>query len=349
MSMNSITDFLMENWDRLALGQYGRPPLSTVVLTPGFRASSNVIELVFCEGKAEPALVAKVSRLPGDHSDLRSEAANLEKIQRARQQGFDSIPRLITLNDEEDHAFLVETMLTGSLMNPSMIRRQGPACIDAVMDWLIELGAATASPSGLHDGWFGRLVAEPVDRLRNAVPLEAEEDELLVRSWDAVLPLAQCDLPLVFEHGDASDPNLLTLNDGSLGVVDWELAQANSLPAVDVFFFLAYVAFSQRRAKKPPEYLAAFDQAFFGPSAWAVPYVLRYAHKVGISQEALTPLFILCWVRYLAKLHKRLNPGRSEVLPTETRAWLRANRYYSLWKHAVERVHQLNWHESTKS
>ena len=48
----------------------------------------------------------------------------------------------------------------------------------------------------------------------------------------------------------AGVPNLLTMHDGRVGVVDWELAQANSLPAVDVFFFLTYVAFSQRRAKK---------------------------------------------------------------------------------------------------
>ena len=57
--------------------------------------------------------LAKVSRLPGDHSELRSEAENLEKIQSSRPGGFDSIPRLVALSEDEDHSFLIETMLTG--------------------------------------------------------------------------------------------------------------------------------------------------------------------------------------------------------------------------------------------
>lgn len=341
--MNSVTDFLVANWDRLSLAELGRPPLSTLVLTPGFRASSNVILLVFAQGKPQPVLVAKVSRLPGDNSELRSEAENLERVQSARRGGFDSIPRLVTLSEDDDHSFLVETMLTGSLMSPATVRQHATACTESVLDWLIELGVATASPSAQDHGWFQRLVAEPTDRLRRALPVSPPEDQLLARSWDATAALAGCDLPLVFEHGDPSDPNLLTLENGKVGMVDWELAQANSLPAVDVFFFLTYVAFSQRRAKRPAEYLAAFHQAFFGPSAWAAPYLLRYAHSVGLPQESLTPLFILCWVRYLAKLTKRLNPGKSDSLAGETLAWLRSNRYYSLWKHSVERADELSW------
>jgi aminoglycoside phosphotransferase (APT) family kinase protein len=343
--MESITNFLTANWDRLSLEQFGKPPLSTLVLTPGFRASSNVILMMFTQGKTQPALVAKVSRLPGDHSELRSEAENLERVQSSRQGGFDSIPRLVALSENHDHSFLVETMLTGSLMSPAVIRQQKATCTEAVVNWLIELAVATAKPSANDNGWFERLVAEPTDRLRNALPLSPREEQLLARSWEITAPLAGQDIPLVFEHGDASDPNLLTMQDGRVGVVDWELAQANSLPAVDVFFFLTYVAFSQRRAKKQTEYTSAFDDAFFGPSAWAIPHVLRYAESVGLAKESLTPLFVLCWQRYLAKLARRLNPGKRNLLPSETVAWFRANRYYSLWKHAAERAQELKWNQ----
>ena len=343
--MDAIANFLTANWDRLSLDRFGRPPVSTLVLTPGFRASSNVILLMFTESKAQPVLVAKVSRLPGDNSELRSEAENLEKVQSVRQGGFNSIPRLVTLSENDDHSFLVETMLNGALMSPATVRQRGVACTEAVLDWLTELGVATTSPSAMHHGWFERLVAEPTDRLRHALPLSTKEDQLLRRSDEATALLACHDIPLVFEHGDPSDPNLLTMEDGNVGVVDWELAQASSLPTLDVFFFLTYVAFSQRRAKKPAEYLAAFNEAFFEPSAWAVPYVMRYAKSVGIAKECLTPLFVLCWVRYLAKLTRRLNPGKSNSLPSETLDWLRANRYYSLWKHAVERAQELKWNQ----
>src|SRR5882672_8918447 len=142
--MNPVTDFLSTNWHRLSLGRYGSPPLSTLVLTPGFRASRNVILLVFAQGKAQPVLVAKVSRLPGGNSALRSEAENLETVHRARNGGFDSIPRLVAYSEHEDHSFLVETMLAGSLMGPAAVRRHNAACTEAVLAWLAELRVATA-------------------------------------------------------------------------------------------------------------------------------------------------------------------------------------------------------------
>jgi hypothetical protein len=339
--MNSVTEFLVANWGQLSLEQYGRPQLSTLVLTPGFRASSNVIMLVFNSGGEEPILVAKVARLPGENPAIRHEANNLEKIQSLRDGGFDSVPRLVVLSEDEDYPFLVETMLAGSLMGPATVRQHTAACTETVLTWLIELGIATATVGDL--GWFERLVTEPFVQFRRAMATSTREDQLLGKSWDAVLPLGAHDLPLVFEHGDPSDPNLLKLKNGDVGVVDWELAQANSLPLVDVIFFLTYVAFSRRNAKKPSEYVAAFHEAFFGPSAWATPFVLRYARSINLPKRALTPLFVLCWVRYLAKLMGRLCPHKGQALPSETVAWLRANRYYSLWQHSVEHAHELNW------
>ncbi len=339
--MNSVTEFLLANWERFSLEQYGKPQLSTVMLTPGFRASSNVIMLIFNAGKSQPILVAKVSRLPGENLAIRHEATNLEKIQSLRDGGFDSIPRLVALNENEDYPFLVETMLEGSLMGPATVRQQSTACTEAVLTWLIELGVATKSAT--TTGWFERLVTEPFVRFRRAMVTSTREDELLGRSWDAVLPLNAHELPLVFEHGDPSDPNLLRLKTGDVGVVDWELAQANSLPLVDVIFFLTYVAFSRRNAKTPSEFVAAFHEAFFAPNAWAVPFILRYARSINLPKQTLTPLFVLCWVRYLAKLMGRLAPHKGQVLPSETVTWLRANRYYSLWQHSVEHAHELNW------
>lgn len=57
-------------------------------------------------------------------------------------------------------------------------------------------------------------------------------------------PLRSMQLPLVFEHGDLSYPNLLLLPTGEPGVLDWELANPDGLPACDLFLFLTYVAFS---------------------------------------------------------------------------------------------------------
>ena len=82
----------------------------------------------------------------------------------------------MTLSENHDHCFLVETMLNGSLMNPAMVRQQKATCTKAVVNWLIELGVATAKPSADDNGWFERLVAEPTNSLRNALPLSPKEE-----------------------------------------------------------------------------------------------------------------------------------------------------------------------------
>jgi hypothetical protein len=151
-------------------------------------------------------------------------------------------------------------------------------------------------------------------------------------------------MPLVFEHGDLSHPNIMLLKDGAPGVVDWELAEPRGIPTYDLFFFLTYIAFASQSARKGGEHLAAFQAAFFGRAAWARPYVAAYAARLHLPPHTLTPLFVLCWARYMTSLLLRLDAApTSGRLARETADWLRANRYYALWRHAVTNVRALDW------
>jgi len=156
--------------------------------------------------------------------------------------------------------------------------------------------------------------------------------------------LQSADFPLVFEHGDFSSPNILMRPSGDVGVVDWELAEPRGLPAVDLFFFLAYSAFARNRAETPEDCLVAFHEAFFGPQAWAQEYIARYRRILRLPTASLKPLFIACWSRYVASFLARLNDlgaGPREVPDQETAMWLRNNRYFHLWRHAVKHADEL--------
>jgi hypothetical protein len=131
--------------------------------------------------------------------------------------------------------------------------------------------------------------------------------------------------------------------DARLGVVDWELAAPQGLPAYDLFFFLTYVAFAKGNARTNAHYLAAFQAAFFDPTAWARPWVRRYADALQLPEHWLTPLFVVAWLRYMAGLVGRLGPGEGR-LGRETAMWLRENRYYALWRYAARHAHALRWH-----
>jgi aminoglycoside phosphotransferase (APT) family kinase protein len=344
--MNMVARYVTRHWDRLVpdrAGYSGR--VSFLLLTPRFRASSHVVFLVLAEGSPEPILVGKVPRLRSDLDSLHREAANLQSAHAARSGGFDSIPRVVVYEECDGNQLLLQTALVGQAMSPVLVQRQPGACMEAAMNWLCRFNQATADRSEESDESSERLVDRPMAKFRRFFPFTAEEESLLKKTEALTSTLRATGFPLVFEHGDLSAPNLFVLRDGSLGVVDWEMAEPRGLPAVDLFFFLTFVAFSRRRAEKERDFLAAFDEAFFGPSAWARPYVTRYAERMQLSAEVVRALFALCWSRYLSGMTALLSgscdtPG--PALEDETANWLRRNRYFSLWRHTLSHMENLN-------
>ncbi len=344
--MNMIQTYLHDNWDRLQLERYSPTrQLSTVMITPRFRASSHVVCLLLPEGRPEPVMVAKVPRLAGPSASVTREVANLQAVQASRPGGFLSVPRVIAFEEYAARPFLLETALVGKPMDPPAVRSEPERCCRAMLDWLCELHEATRRPATTRPDWFDALIARPIRQFTSQFPLTPAEARWLTETQDLVAQLRDSGLPLVFEHGDLSHPNVMWLEDGRPGVVDWELAVPHGLPGFDLFFFLSYVAFARHDARSNGAYLPAFREAFFGESAWAAPYIRVYAERLQLPARALVPLFVFTWLRYMTSLLGRLDeaPGSSGEMGEETAVWLRENRYYLLWREAVTHVHELRW------
>jgi aminoglycoside phosphotransferase (APT) family kinase protein len=343
---NTVLTFLEANRQRLDLERFGATaPLSCVVITPRFRASSHVVFLVLPKGQPDPVLVAKVPRLAGASASIEREVANLRAVQALRAGGFDSIPRVIAFEEYCGRPILVETALVGRSMDPATVRHQRAGCCDAVVGWLADVQQPARAPADVETSWFERLIARPLRFFAESFPLSDEDAQLLERTWALIAPLRDSALPLVVEHGDLSNPNIMLMKNGDLGVVDWELAEPYGLPTNDLFFFLTYAAFAVRNARSNSDYLAAFQSAFFGPAAWARPYILAYAERLQLAEPLLTPLFVVCWARYIAGLLMRLGAatGPHGRFGADTADWLRANRYYALWRYTVTHANDLDW------
>lgn len=344
--MNMALSFLTANRERLNLAAFGvNGPLSTVVITPRFRASSHVIFLILTAGKSEPVVVAKTPRLAQATASIEQEVNNLRAVQGLRQGGFDSIPQVIAYEEHCGYPILVETALVGQPMDPKAVRRNLAGCCQKVVDWLVDLQEYQNPGQSTTVKWFDRLIEEPLGYFAERFPVSKEEKTLLEQTRELVAPLSTMNLPLVFEHGDLSHPNLLVRKNGTLGVLDWELADQQGLPAYDLFFFLTYAAFSLADARNNGAHLPAFQSAFWGATSWATPYITDYVRRLPLPPEALKPLFVFSWLRYLVGLLKRLdNAAQTDVqVNAETAHWLRTNRYYSLWQHAVTHAHELGW------
>ncbi|MGH7492826.1 MAG: aminoglycoside phosphotransferase family protein [bacterium] len=343
--MNLVLTFLAKNRHRLDLARLGEPVrFSCVMMTPRFRASSHIICFVFAADRLQPIFVIKIPRLPGDNERLDREVANLHVANRARGNEEGSIPHVVAYEDYHHHRLLIETVVPGRPMSPAIVRQQPELCLSAGLSWLLEFHLATTSSTlkGYPD-WFERLVEQPMQQLKVLLPPSAEEGHLVDQTLALLRPLANQDLPLVMTHGDFSSPNILQDEAGRIGVVDWELAEPQGLPAFDLFFFLTYVAFARQNAGKNADYLKAFQRAFFGPQAWARSYVARYRERLHLALESVAPLFVLTWGRYVAGLVERLHESRAsdEVIDHNTLKWLRSNRYYVLWRYALENVKKM--------
>lgn len=340
--MNAILAYLQHNRERLRLDQYGvQGELATVVLTPRFRASSHVVWLIFNQGAPTPVLVAKVPRMADRFVRLEQEAANLQMIQMLRPDGFASVPALVAFEPFHDRAILVETALTGQPMDPAFVRRHPDRCCSVMADWLPRLQWSAAPAQSAER--FARLVDAPYRYFTERFPVSREEERLLDQTWGWLTHLRDIPLPSVFEHGDLSHPNLFLTKRGEPGIVDWETADPYGLPACDLFFFLTYVALSKHKSRSTGSAVAAFRSAFWGDQAWAQPYVAAYARRLQLPGQALPPLFILCWLRYMVSLLSRIEQDSAPDAPlrSETATWLRANRFYALWKEAVINASEL--------
>ena len=342
--MNLVLDFLTKNRQRLTLQHVGDPAqLSCVMMTPRFRASSHVICFVLAEDRKEPIFVVKLPRLPGDHSRLDREVANLNAANRNRAPEDVSIPRVVAYEDYHQHRLLIETAVPGRTMSPAVVRRQPELCTETTIAWLTNLQLATMTRGAKDNDWFARLIEEPFLQFKKILPATDEATHLIDETVTMMKPFRNHDLPLVMSHEDFCPPNILQAENGSIGVVDWELAEPQGLPAADLFFFLTYIAFARNSARKNAEYGKAFQQAFFNSNAWTRPYVTRYCERLRFSQEILAPLFVSTWGRYVAGLIARLQESSEtgSMAGTETMKWLKTNRYYILWRYAIENVKEL--------
>lgn len=331
--MNIAESFIARHGKALGLDRLGTADQwVSVQVTPRFQTSAHVVFLLLDPRSAEPRLVLKAARFDAGNASLVREAEVLRSVHASRPGGFDSIPRLLASTVFNGTRILLETGLPGQPMNERMVRRDFAACRDAIASWVRAVHTATLLPPDRgHGSAFYAHAERPLAVLDRWLP---EDRPLIDRTRVLLEPLRERPIPRVFEHGDLSAPNLL-MQQGRLQVVDWELASPEGVPACDLFFGFHYLA-AARQGWGPRDVTRGFREAFFGPEAWATPIVREYGSDLGLDVRVVRALFVLCWVRYLARLAERLPAVVDGPVPAEQRSWLRGNRYFETWATAVE-------------
>lgn len=274
-------------------------------------------------------------RQPGAHARLEREAMNLRAAYNFRPGGFDSIPRVVAYGDYCGHRLLLETAISGQPMEPPIVQRQTQTCLGAGLSWVMDFHHTTRVRAGAK--WFAKLVEHPLQQLEEILANSPQDLDLIAQVRHLASPLQSLPVPLVFSHGDLIHPNLF-LASTKMNVVDWELAEPQSLPAVDLFLFLNYIAAAQHDLRDEAQYFAAFQEAFFSSAAWCSTYITLYADKLQLPAAALTPLFVVGWARYLLSWAECLREHHHENgrLTFSALQILRNCRHYRRLQYVVE-------------
>jgi Phosphotransferase enzyme family len=303
---------------------------SWVMLTPRFPASAHVI-LLLSVGAGPPVLVAKVSRTPMGRT-VEREAANLRALAEA-DVPEQVVPRLVAIGQAGGHAVIVERALAGRPLDPASVGRDPARWIASVRTWLATMPVTGPAPAAQ----VGAILHEPLLRFANALPGRGGANRRLVTDTIAVCePLRDARIPLVFEHGDLSHPNLLAADDDRLGVLDWELGRPDGLPLHDLTFFLGYAARTVGSVRRAEDLPGAFMSLLGDPATGALAALHGEASRLGIAPALIPALVTACWARTTAGLAARVAGSADEL-----EEWLTSNRYYLLWRDALRRKDDL--------
>lgn len=288
----------------------------TTSWTPG--ASSVVVHPL--AGDDVTPVVAKVSLDPGARVSREGEV--LSSLGPAAARAGATVPDLLASFDLDGVPVLVESRVEGRPVAPELIRR--PARLEPtlarVADWLDLWHRATAREAPLSRELLERELLAPAA----SVAADLEDGDAYLRALEAVCQgFEGKPAPLADSHNDLTMWNVLLGPVGELAVVDWESAEAGTLPLKDLFYMAADAVAATDRYRNR---LEAVRECFVPGRRHAALVSRRrdaIARALGVSDELGELCFHACWVGHAANEKRAAEPGADRPFLAIVR-WLAA-------------------------
>ena len=320
---------------RLA-GPAGQDPVSAAVgesgelllITPGQRSINKVVGLAF--DSDGPAAVLKAARVPEAEGGVEREADVLERV--ARLLPADAAPRLLARGTRAGMAAIVESPVLGRSIMDELSAATFPTLAEQVTARLLELAHCGSGEPG--EGWRRRLVEDPVGALaRDFGPVLAPGEADAVGGALAGLG----ELMAVCEHRDCSPWNLVVGPRG-IGLHDWESAELEGLPGLDLVYFMANAAFVLDGSLDDGTTLNSYARLLdpgTATGAVAAECFAAYGESLGIGDDDFARLRLLCWVVHCRSDRRHLAlESRGEPDPAD----LARSPFLGLLREELERI-----------
>jgi Phosphotransferase enzyme family len=278
------------------------------IAAPGVYDSQKVLVYLTPPGATEPSWIVKVTRDARHAERLQNEARGLASLAGLGSIDGMTVPRLIASGDAGRLAAVIETIVPGRPFESRLREPDGAARLGPAFEGLGGLAerSAHAVPAASVAATFERLLDQYVAIHAPSAEDRSRLDRLVERvaAWPEPIDL-------VTMHGDPGTWNLLAVDDGRVGFLDWESFEPDGLPLWDLFHLIHAAILVLGRSRIPRRRMWILSEHIFGSGRYSgllLDAVQVYRDRLGIAPGLVEPLFTFCWIHRALKESARRRP-----------------------------------------
>ena len=324
--------WLRDAWPHWDLGA-APGDLSTLLVTGGPRTVSKVVLLAFAEPSPVPLVAVKAPRVNEAAAGVRREGDVLASLAATRPAGVPGVPRVLVRRQAGGVPLLGETAIIGRPLEALLTRRSLGPWSRKVADWLAALAPREHPRPASH--WREAIVEPVLSRFVDV--FGGVVDQGLLREGEAILGGLGA-LQAMPEQRDFGPWNVLVTPAGEIAVLDWESADVDGLPALDLLYYLAYAAFNvdgaSDRERRVASYRRSLDAATW-TGAIRHDCLSRYFGTLGLEPAQLAPLRTLVWLIHAQSDARHAAADAGGAPPAEL---LSRSLFLALWEEEVRNI-----------